>query len=458
MNKIEQLKHLPAVDEVLRSDALIDLVARYPHARLVAWVREAIDRARADILAGNDSTEQLPDRVIGKVRELAAADDGQVIQHVINATGVLLHTNLGRAPLAERAIDRMWQAASYANVELNLQSGKRSKRGQRVMDLLAELTGAEAALVVNNCAAATILVLQGIAAGREVIVSRGQLVEIGGGFRLPDVFRSAGVTLREIGTTNRTYLRDYEQACGDQTSAIIRVHRSNFRQTGFVTEPTIDELVGCKRPDDVPVIDDLGSGLIEDLSAYRLHEPSVPESVRAGADLTLFSGDKLFGGPQSGMIVGKKKWIDRLSKNPMMRALRVDKVTLAALEATTEIHLSQQAMEEIPLLRMIAKAENVVHQNCCRIAESLPDPTGVSVDVVASESQVGGGSIPGVGIPSYAIRIQSGSADDLARKLRCGVPAVQTRVTDESLLLDLRSVADSDLDALAIRLREAVGE
>ncbi len=453
MSKIEQLKSLPAVDEVLRCHALAELQSRCLRPQLVRWVRAAIDECRHQILGAEDGTAHaVLDDVVNRVHQMASADDGQTIQRIINATGILLHTNLGRAPLADRAIERMNQAAAYANVELNLLSGKRSKRGERVIRLLAELTGAEDAVVVNNCAAATMLVLQAIAGGREVIVSRGQLVEIGGGFRLPDVFRAAGVVLREVGTTNRTYLRDYEDACCEQTGAIIRVHHSNFRQTGFVTEPSIDELIGAQRPDDIPVIDDLGSGLIDDLSEFGLTEPSVRESVRARADLTLFSGDKLFGGPQAGMIVGRKRWIDVIAKHPMMRAMRVDKVTLAALEATAEIHLAGNAMKEIPLLRMIATPAEHLRERCQAVVEKLPIVVGIDVRVVAADSQVGGGSIPGVSIPSYAIRIAGVASDDLARKLRLGTPAVQSRVTDDSLLLDFRSVAESETDLLATRL------
>ena len=435
--------------------AICGIESRDP--QLVHWVRAAIEDCRNQILAGNPQhSESLWDSILYHVQTRAVADDGASIKQVINATGVLLHTNLGRAPLAQRAIERMNQAACYANVELNLASGKRSKRAGRVTQLLADLTAAEDALVVNNCAAATLLVLQAIASGREVIVSRGQLVEIGGGFRLPDVFRAAGVVLREVGTTNRTYLRDYENACSEQTGAIIRVHRSNFRQTGFVTEPSIDELISAGRGDGVPVIDDLGSGLIYDLSAYGLQEPSVCDSVKAGADLTLFSGDKLFGGPQAGLIVGRRRWIEVLARHPMMRALRVDKVTLAALEATTEIHLSGNAMTELPLLKMVSLTPEVIRKRCQAVVQALPGGDSNDVSVVETQSQVGGGSIPGVNIPSHAIRISSPSLDDMARKLRLGTPAVQTRLSEDCMLLDLRSVTESDLDALASRLREVL--
>ncbi len=348
----------------------------------------------------------------------------------------------------------MNHAVRYTNVELDVRSGRRSQRRARVTQLLAQLTGAEAALVVNNCAAATILVLQAIAAGREVIVSRGQLVEIGGGFRLPDVFRCSGVLLREVGTTNRTYLRDYADAMGEATGAIIRVHRSNFQLTGFVTEPTIDELVSLLRPEEVPVIDDLGSGCIEDLSDLGLREPTVLSSVAAGADLTLFSGDKLFGGPQCGIIVGRQRWIDQLRSSPMMRALRVDKLTLAALEATTELHLAGEAREKLPVLKMISTDAAEVERRCGEVRDQIAG--FCDVEIVACQSQVGGGSVPGAEIPSHALRITGLAADQLASVLRHGSPAVQTRITDEGVLLDLRTVAEDEQGPMVNRLAEAI--
>jgi L-seryl-tRNA(Ser) seleniumtransferase len=456
LNKTDQLRNIPAVDEILRSDEIAGLCPPPPRRRLTEWVRAAVDSCRTRILHGEtlDSAASLR-AIIEHVHGSHQSDLGQSIRPVINATGVVLHTNLGRAPLADAAAERMMDAARYANVELNLHSGRRSKRGERVAQLLAQLVDAEDALVVNNCAAATILVLQGIAQGREVIVSRGQLVEIGGGFRLPDVFRSAGVVLREVGTTNRTYLRDYEAAISEQTGAIIRVHRSNFKLTGFVTEPTIDEMVAVERPSDVPVIDDLGSGCIEDLSSLGLDEPTVPASVAAGADLALFSGDKLFGGPQCGIIVGSARWVDHLRKSPMMRALRVDKLTLAGLEATAEIHLAGNGMAEIPVLQMLAASADQIRARCESVQTRLGHPPDISI--VACESPVGGGSIPGAELASYALKISSPHADRLAERLRTGSPAIQGRVTEDCLMLDLRTVAESDLETLADRLGDAIG-
>jgi L-seryl-tRNA(Ser) seleniumtransferase len=451
----EQLRDLPSVDAVLQHPKVAALRTQHSHALLTNWIRAAIADCRQRLLAGEtiDSSSMLG-RVLDHVATQGARDHGQSVRRVINATGILLHTNLGRSPLAAKASERMSQAAGYASVELNLETGRRSKRGGRVVALLAQLSGAEDALVVNNCAAATILVLQTLAAGREVIVSRGQLVEIGGGFRLPDVFRAAGVRLCEVGTTNRTYLRDYESAIGEQTAAIIRVHRSNFFQAGFVTEPSIDEMVSIPRPNDLPVIDDLGSGCVDNLNAFGINEPTVLDSVKLGADLTLFSGDKLFGGPQAGIIVGRKAWIEPLRTSPMMRAMRVDKLTLAALEATAEIHLAGTAMSDIPILSMIATSADQVCQRCERMVAGVANDA--RVQIVACESQVGGGSVPGATIPSYAVKVTVDHIDSLAYLLRSGTPAVQGRIGDQSLLLDLRTVADHEVASVAQILSNAL--
>ena len=459
MNRAQLLRDLPSVDEVLREEKIAALSQRSAHGNLVQWIRQAIDEIRQRILSGDFAESQIEksmDSVVARVQQNAQSDQGQSLQAVINATGILLHTNLGRAPMAQRAIERARQAAAFTNVELDLLSGKRSKRGKRVLQLLALLTGAEDVIVVNNCAAATMLVLQAIAGGKEVIISRGQLVEIGGGFRLPNVFESAGVRLREIGTTNRTYVRDYEEAINDETAAILRVHHSNFRLTGFVTEPTIGDLVACNRPGNLPVIDDVGSGCVYDMEQFGLNEPNVIDSVAAGADLTLFSGDKLFGGPQAGIVVGKKVWIDQLRSSPMMRALRVDKLTLAALEATTEIHLENSAHEELPLVKMLTRAPEEIKAVCQTIAAQLPTIGQLEIHVVPSESQVGGGSVPGLGIASFAIRIGGCKVDELARWLRnCKTP-VQSRVANDCLWLDLRTVADFEVESLTLAVADGL--
>lgn len=465
-SKAEQLRNLPAVDEILRDQTIGDMSTRFPRAQLVQWVREAIEDCRTSILASNilegsevkfdEHPEQLAQSIVDRVRVLGEEQNAMALQRVINATGVLLHTNLGRAPMAQRAIDRLQQATGYANVELDLGSGKRSKRGARATQLLAQLAGTDDAVVTNNCAGATMLVLQAIARDREVIISRGQLVEIGGGFRLPDVFTSAGVKLREVGTTNRTYLRDYEQAISEQTGAIIRVHRSNFALTGFVSEPAIDEMAAIQRPNSVPVIDDLGSGCFTDLSSLGLSEPTVIDSVKSGADLTLFSGDKLFGGPQCGIIVGKKRWIEKLRGNPLMRGVRVDKLTLAALEATTEIHLGDHAIQEIPVLQMMFESPEVIRKRCQHVCDCLPRIEGVDLSVVACDSQVGGGSVPGSSIPSFGVRMGGGCIEQIASGLRAGKPAIQARVAQDAIIMDLRTVRDGEIEWLLSRLRQTL--
>lgn len=449
------LRNLPSVDVVLRDEQVVALRERHGHAIVIDWARSAIGDCRQQLLEGHviDRVSILRS-VIDSVIRKQSDDVGQSIRRVINGTGIILHTNLGRSPLPAQAIERMHQSAGYANVELDLASGRRSKRGERVCRLLARLTGAEDALVVNNCAAATMLVLQAVAAGREVIVSRSQLVEIGGGFRMPDVFRAAGAVLCEVGTTNRTYLSDYEAVIGDQTAAVIRVHRSNFSLAGFVTEPSIDELVSMNRSENLPVIDDLGSGCVTDLSGFGIEEPMVQASVSSGAELSLFSGDKLFGGPQAGIIVGQKSWIDRLRVSPMMRAMRPDKITLSAIEATTEIHLTGNALTEIPILKMICAKAETVRKRCVRLLQMIQDQC--EAEIIACDSQVGGGSVPGKTIDSYGIRISLPHPDRLARRLRSGTPAIQGRLADDDFVLDLRTVNESEVETIAERLRDAM--
>ncbi len=452
MSKAQWLRSLPAIDDLIRDPELADLRQHFPQPIVTDWIRAAVESCRQQLLT--DSVESPgEDRrawIVAEVRRRQSRESGTSMQEVINATGIVLHTNLGRAPLAQEAIDRVVAAAGYSNVELDLHTGKRNQRGERVSRLLQQLTGAEDAIVVNNCAAATLLVLQTVAAAREVVVARGQLVEIGGGFRLPDVFRSAGVVLREVGTTNRTYLRDYESALNEQTGAILRVHHSNFRISGFVTEPTIAEMVTIRRPVELPVIDDLGSGWMGGRSGLQLDEPSILESVQAGADLTLFSGDKLFGGPQAGIVIGRRRWIEKLRRTPWMRALRVDKLTMAALEATAEIHLSGDASVKLPVLAMLGATPDEIRDRCVRVAGMIGSHT--QVEIVACQSQTGGGSVPDREMPSFGLRIEHPHPNLVAELLRSGQPAIQPRIHDDALLLDLRTVWDSQCSLLADRL------
>ena len=451
------LRSIPSVDRILRTRTLRELALRYPHDQLVKWAREAIQEFRTQVREGTvPQNHDALDQVTKGILENERFHAGSKIRTVLNATGILLHTNLGRAPLAERAVQRVIDSTQTVNIELNLQTGKRNSRGQHCVDLLCQLTGCEDAILTNNCAAATMMVLQTLAQQREVIISRGQLVEIGGGFRLPDVFRAAGVILREVGTTNRTYVRDYESARNDQTAAIMRVHHGNYKISGFVTEPTIAELVPVGNEELIPVIDDLGSGWLgdevisssvtkHDLS--EINEPSVTKSVSSGADLTLFSGDKLFGGPQCGIILGKSQWIKRLRKSPLMRAMRLDKMALAALEATIEIHLQGLATQELPVFQMLFLKSETIRERCqkilCQIGDEIP------CEITACVSQIGGGSMPDQSLPSFGVRILTDQPNQIATKLRENSPSIQARIVDDSVLLDLRTIPESSIELLA---------
>lgn len=449
MSSKEFFRFLPAVDVVLRSNFIASALKDAPRAQLVEWIRSGVERCRQEMLDGREfdagSAETF---VVEHARNSWRFEQGARQQTVINATGILLHTNLGRACLAERAIKQMVAASGYANVEMNMTNGKRNKRGERVCRLFSMLTRAEDTAIVNNCAAATMLTLQTFAKGKEVIISRGQLVEIGGGYRLPEVFAASGAIMKEIGTTNRTYLRDYETAINENTAAIIRVHRSNFFQGGFVTEPDIAELVALGQKHDIPVIDDIGSGCMQSLVDIGLEEPTVPDSVKAGADVTLFSGDKLFGGPQAGLIVGKTKWIEMLRKSPMMRALRVDKVTLAALEATVEIHLQGKASDEIPLLQMMHETREQVKQRCESVVQRLQYSADFVVQVIDTISEIGGGSVPGSQIESAAIQVHGPATEKFASALRSVSPGVLATIREDSVRMDLRTVRPAEVEQL----------
>ncbi|MEQ1824619.1 MAG: L-seryl-tRNA(Sec) selenium transferase [Pirellula sp.] len=459
MNQNRTLRKLPAVDHVLRSEGLREYRELHSHSVVVTCIRESIRDFRiAMALHAEWNPDDVLNSIVDSVQKKLQSMTMKSLRPVINATGIILHTNLGRAPLASKAIERMLSVAAYTNLELDIDSGKRSRRGENVTRLLAMATGAEDALVVNNCAAATILVLQSLAMGREVIISRGQLVEIGGGFRLPEVFKSAGVILREVGTTNRTYFRDYHEAICPATGAVILVHPSNFSQTGFVSAPSVMELVSSLKDRTFPVIHDIGSGNLYDLSQFRLNEPSVKESIQSGVDLCLFSGDKLFGGPQCGVIVGKRFWMDQLRSNSLMRALRVDKSTLGALEATAEIHMSGKAFEQLPTLQMLATPLDEVHSRCLELHGQLTSSIQWRLSVCKCESFVGGGTLPSQGIPSFSLQIEGAYLDQLAKSLRLGIKAILPRLSENKILLDMRTVDSRDIGYVASRLQELLAE
>jgi L-seryl-tRNA(Ser) seleniumtransferase len=455
-----KLRLLPAVDRVLNLPEVIKFCAQFGRSTVTAWIREILGEMRngqsSELSADAASIEQ---QVVNRLDDTARDAAAQRMRKVINGTGIVIHTNLGRAPLAQAAIDAMIATAASTNIEVNLSTGRRSRRGAAVEQLCQDVTGADAALVVNNCAAATLLTLQTLAAGRHVIISRGQLIEIGGSFRLPDVFRQAGVVLHEVGTTNRTRLSDYQDAIGLETAAILRVHPSNYRISGFCESVGIGDLVQLGKTHGLPVIDDVGSGCLYDLARFGLpDEPQISDSLRAGADLVLFSGDKLLGGPQCGIIVGRREYIERLRSHPLSRALRVDKLTLAALQGTLEIHRAGRAFAEIPVLRQLSLPADEIRARAERLVERLQTQvTAANVFSVRSASSAsGGGALPEQPLPSWAVAISSGSADELAKRLRLGDPSVFGRVQDDCVLVDVRTVSPQDDELLLGRILESV--
>lgn len=453
------LRSLPAVGALLENGSFAALVERHGRPLVTRAVRDAVAHVRAEVRAGRPPSggaslaAEVEREAVVRVGALARG----ALVPVINATGVVVHTNLGRAPLAREALDAAAAVgAGYATLELDLATGKRGDRNAHVGARLAEITGAEDAIVVNNNAAAVLLVTTALAAGREVIVSRGELVEIGGGFRVPEVIASCGATLVEVGTTNRTHPADYERAIGERTACLLKVHRSNFAVRGFTSEVSIAELAAIAHPRGLPVVHDAGSGVLAELAerARDLGEPTVPLDVRAGADVVTFSGDKLLGGPQAGVVVGRRDLIARFRAHPLFRALRPDKLTLAALAATVD--LWRRAPERIPVVRAILAPLAELEARAEVLARAARDVAGeveVEVDVVPTSARVGGGAAPDRELPSRAVRLATPAADELARALRLGSPAVVARIEGGAVLVDLRAVppeTDADLaEALA---------
>lgn len=462
MTKEKLLRDLPAVGSLLEEKSLAALAGRFSHQLVAATAREVLAEVREKIRSGGTASpgnqmaaEELRQYVIAETARRVEEKARCRLQRAVNATGVVLHTNLGRAPLGEAAREALREAAGYCNLEIDLISGERGSRYEHVRDLLCLLTGAEDGLVVNNNAGAVLLILSALARGREVIISRGQLVEIGGGFRIPEVLAQSGASLVEVGTTNRTYLSDYERAITERTALIMRVHTSNYRVVGFAHETSLPELVELGRRYGLPVVEDLGSGLLVDLRLFGLPpEPIVSDSVQAGADLVAFSGDKLLGGPQAGIIVGKKVFIDQIKRHPLMRALRIDKLTLAALGATLVEYLSPSRLwERVPVLRMLTETESSLRARAEDLAQRLREEasrysqrSGITVEVVPDSSPVGGGSMPGYSLPTWAVGVKLPflSAGAMAEKLRQNRPPVIGRVREEQLLFDVRTLNGED--------------
>jgi L-seryl-tRNA(Ser) seleniumtransferase len=437
-------RSIPSVDRLMASQSLQPVIIEHGRSLITDEARAALAAARSRVEAG-DRVPDLDELAADVERRLATLLRGSLYP-VINATGVIVHTNLGRAPLSQAARHAMDViAAGYSNLEYDLVAGTRGSRYLHAETLLCRLTGAEAALVVNNNAGAIFLALTALAKGREVIISRGQLVEIGGGFRIPDVMRQSGARLVEVGTTNRTYAKDFREAFGPETALLLRVHSSNFKQIGFIAEMTLEEMVALGREAGVPVVDDLGSGSLLDTTRYGLApEPMVQQSVDAGADLTTFSGDKLLGGPQAGLIVGREVLVAKLRHHPLARALRVDKSTLAALQATLLHYVRGEAEYEVPVWRMIALPLEALSGRAADWAAEIRSH-GISATVVPAASTVGGGSLPGETLPSRALALAHPFPDALAAALRVGDPPVLVRISEGQLILDPRTVpAEAD--------------
>jgi L-seryl-tRNA(Ser) seleniumtransferase len=454
-------RKLPAVTDVLVAPAAVELIHRHGHEPVVAAVRTALAELRARLGAGEILDGALAIQAV--VERSTVHLYGQIapkLRPVINATGVVLHTNLGRAPLADVAADAARAAAAgYLNLELDLVTGHRSSRHDAIRNWICRLTGAESATAVNNCAAATVLVLRALAAGREVIVSRGQLVEIGGSFRIPEIMAVSGAVLREIGTTNITRIGDYERAIGPATALLLRVHQSNYRIHGFTEAASLEELIALGRKHNIPVVDDIGSGALVDFGRFGLPgEPVAADSIGAGADVVLFSGDKLLGGPQAGVIAGRKELIEKIERDPLMRAVRLDKMTLAALEATLRLYLDEaKALAEVPVLKMLGLPLDELRERAARLAERLRALPGVTAQARDDETFVGGGSLPDRALPTAVVEVTVANLSDaeLARRLRTGNRAVLGRVQGGAVLLDVRTVLPELVDAVVEALRAA---
>ena len=448
-------RDLPSVDRLLADERVRALSAEYSGDTVVALIREELDSVREAI--GRRKAAPPIDDIVEAVSQRARSALTPSLRPVINATGVIIHTNLGRAPLSDDTLAAMTAAArGYSNLEFDLEAGERGSRHVHIEEQLRRLTGAEAALAVNNNASAVLLALSALAVNREVIISRSQLVEIGGGFRIPDVMAQSDAFLMEVGTTNRTYLHDYEAAITDDTAALMRVHASNFKVIGFTASVSIEELTGLAREHGLRVIDDLGSGCLLDTTRFGLPpEPTPQESLAAGTDIVLFSGDKLLGGPQAGIIAGKQEAIERLRRHPLARAVRMDKSSIAGLAATLNHYLKGEATEKVPVWRMIAAPVDGIARRARRWARAA----GHGATVVDGRSMVGGGSLPEEALPTKLLALPQSadhSAETLARRLRAYDPPVVARIDHDTLLLDPRTVQPREDRIVAAALRDAL--
>lgn len=450
-NSNSALRQLPSVDALLRCDVGSEIVAAAGDAHAVLLARSVVERQRSEMKADDKrSRSDLLDAAEQMMKEHWQKEQMAGTQRVINATGVVIHTNLGRSPLSRAAIDAIVEAAGYCTLEYDLLSGKRGKRGARAEQLICELTGAEAALVVNNCAAAAFFVLTAFASGGETIVSRGELVEIGGDFRVPDILSQSGSKMREVGATNRTKLADYEKAITDQTKLILRVHPSNYRVIGFTATPMLADLASLAHSRGLMLYEDIGSGALTDVIA---DEPSIADSLASGVDIATFSGDKLLGGPQAGIVVGKANVIEQLRQHPLYRALRVDKITYAGLEATLDAYRRSKAAEGIPVQRMLAATKEEITQRAEAFVGKLAK-TALKIDLTDGVSAVGGGAAPAVKLATTLIALSHPqmSSARIEHYLRASKPAVIARIVEDRVMIDLRTVSESDEEDLVAAL------
>jgi L-seryl-tRNA(Ser) seleniumtransferase len=448
-------RNLPSVTQLLDLPAIQELTTYHAHEQVVAAIRDELAELRQQVAQGHglDGNAELP-RLAERVAVRLRRGTSPKLRAVINATGIVLHTNIGRAPIAAAAAAAAATAASgYLNLELDLETGKRSSRQSAIRDWVCQLTGAESATAVNNNAAATVIVLRAVGLGKEIVLSRGQLVEIGGSFRIPEIMAVSGAILREVGATNITRLADYEKAIGPNTAALLRVHCSNYRISGHTEEVPLAELVGLGYQHSLPVIDDIGSGALLDFARFGFRgEPVARDSISQGADLVLFSGDKLLGGPQAGIIAGKKDWIQRIEKDPLMRAFRLDKMTLAALESTLRLYLNEaRALQEVPVLRMLDTPLAELRRRAENLASQLNQVPGLQASAREDVAFVGGGSLPDQTMPTWVVEVTSSTTGDaeLAQRLRTGTPAVLARLHDGKLVLDVRTVFAEQAGPLA---------
>ncbi len=466
MNKNLLYRSIPKVDVLLESQTIQEMIERYSRDSVMEAIRAEMDNLRA-FIGGCDEEDKAQEQIALLVSHIGDAVEKMHtpnMKKVINGTGTILHTNLGRAPISREHMKKAFDIVTgYSNLEYNLEEGRRGERYSHFEKLLCKITGAEAAMAVNNNASSVLLILSSLAKGGEVIVSRGELIEIGGKFRIPDVMTQSGATLVEVGTTNKTHVSDYEENITEETKALLKVHTSNYKIVGFTESVGIDELMPIAKEHGIPVIEDLGSGVLIDLSKYGLtYEPTVQESVAKGADVVCFSGDKLFGGPQAGIIVGKKKYIDMMKRNQLTRALRIDKFTAAALELVLQEYLSEeQAVQHIPVLRMITEPLDEVARRARSLARTIRSTDiPAKVDVISCESQIGGGSLPMERIPSMAVAIRPkhesvAALEDQMRHLT--VPMIPRTVND-TIMLDVRTVETEDFKLIAAELQELLGQ